>query len=464
MPKSLLPFFLVFGSVIPAFAQPVGWDSVLPIVVTEQSETTLSGYQLRMVIDTSAMAPGAADLRFGADEAGSQLLDYWIESGAGTASTAVWVKLPTLPASESLKVYMFSGNSLALSASTVNVFDFTNTSANSATNQVSGGSTGGVGNSQRGFRFSPLQDVLLTDFGKNEPSGTARYVTLFDASSQAILVQTVVSGPATSYSYQAVPQPMWLRAGTEYVLQIYQDASDGYYFSSTGQLNPLLQYFDMPYCNNCTKDTFPTSALNNLLYGYVDFLFRTRQLVTTEPAYLLNAFIVSADVNPVGTGTVACTSPVALNASSTCTANPATGYRLAGFGGDCTGMTCDLVNIQADKSVAANFVPLEFTIAGSVSPNGSGVISCVSPVNYGQTATCTATANPGHVFAGFTGDCTGMSCSLTDVQSDKEVIANFNALSPLAPQAIPSLSEWSLLFLGLLIAAGSARRIRSLKR
>lgn len=350
-----LSMVAILGGAGIASAQPAGWTQATPILVTEQSGATLTGYQLRMAIDTSAMAAGAADLRFGADAAGSTLLDYWIESGAGTASTVVWVKLPTLPASGTLTIYMFSGNAAAASASTINVFDFTSNLANSATNQVSNFNAGGVPDSQRGFRFTPLQDVLLTDFGKNEPNGSTRYVTLFDFSTQAILAQTQVSGPAGSYTYQTLPQPVWLQAGVQYLLEIHQGSNDGYYFGAGPQINPLLQYLDMRYCNNCTQDTFPTNTLPGIHYGYVDFLFRTRQQATPEPSYLINAFTVIGSVNPAGAGTISCTSPVIYNGDSICTASSNPGYVFTGFGGDCAGMTCNLTNITSNKVVTATF-------------------------------------------------------------------------------------------------------------
>ena len=184
----------LLGVSLPAAAQPVGWSQAIPIAITENSATASTGYQMRFVLDTSAMAPNAADLRFGADAAGVTLLDYWIESGAGTASTVVWVKLPALAASGTLTIYMFSGNPAAVTASTVNVFDFTDTTTNSATNQVATGGSGGATLSQRGFRFTPNEDVLLTQFGKREPNGTTRYITLFDFATQAIVAQQQISG------------------------------------------------------------------------------------------------------------------------------------------------------------------------------------------------------------------------------------------------------------------------------
>ena len=107
-----------------------------PFGVQENSGATLSNYQLRMTLDTASMVgagqlrPDAADLRFGVDSAGATLMDYYIESGVNTASTVVWVKLPSLPASTTTAFFLFGGNPAASSTSTLNVFDFVSPLAN----------------------------------------------------------------------------------------------------------------------------------------------------------------------------------------------------------------------------------------------------------------------------------------------------------------------------------------------
>jgi hypothetical protein len=272
-----------------ARANPPGWSTGIPITITEGSGTDLTGYQVRLVIDTASiiaagnMDPNGNDVRFATDFEGTGTVPYWIESGINTASTVVWIKVPLLPASTNTGVWLFSGNAAATSESTLDVFGFTSDHDNSATYQVSGASTGGVTESQRGFRFSPNEDVLLTHFGKNEPNGSARYITLFDFNSQAILTQMQVSGPPAQYSYAALAQPIWLTQNTQYLLEMYQGSSDGYYFGAAPQMNPLMTYYDMRYCNACTETTFPTNFLNGIHYGYSDFLFRTRQHASVEP-------------------------------------------------------------------------------------------------------------------------------------------------------------------------------------
>ena len=50
---------------------------------------------------------------------GAFLLNYWIESGINTNSTNVWVKVPFIPASDSVIIYLFYGNPSATTTSSV---------------------------------------------------------------------------------------------------------------------------------------------------------------------------------------------------------------------------------------------------------------------------------------------------------------------------------------------------------
>lgn len=253
-----------------AQAQPAGWTQASPFNITESSGATLTDYQIRLVLDTASMVTAgqlqadAADLRFGTAASGGTLMDYYIERGVNTASTVVWVKVPTIPALATTAFFIFSGNPAATSASTVNTFDYTDAVANSATQQVVVGQPGGVTNSQRGFRFKPNQDILVTDFGKYEPSGTTRYLTLFDVATQAKLAQQQVSGPANTYTYAQLAQPLMLTKDTEYIMEIYQGASDGYYFGSSTQINPVLTYLACAIAMAARKTRFPptTSTLS----------------------------------------------------------------------------------------------------------------------------------------------------------------------------------------------------------
>ncbi len=287
MKKKLLFIFFAFLA-INASAQLAGWSYYQNFQVTENSGNNLYNYQLRLSINTatpignSQMLASGADIRFGKNCQGTVLYNYWIESGLNTANTIIWVKIDTLLANTTENLFMYYGNNAAAAASAVNG---TFIGPHSSTDSVATGNAGGATNSQRGFRFAPNEDILVTSFGKREPNGTTRYVTLFNFSSQAIITQTQVSGPAAQYSYGPLASPLWLTQGTQYLLELYQGASDGYYFGTSSQIGQHLTYFDMRYCNSCTQNTFPTLSLSNYHYGYPDLWYYTKRTVSPAPTY-----------------------------------------------------------------------------------------------------------------------------------------------------------------------------------
>lgn len=60
------------------------------------------------------------------------------------------------------------------------------------------------------------------------------------------------------------------------------------------------------------------------------------------------------------------------------------------------------------------------------SPPAGGTVTCTpSSVVSGGSSTCTASANAGYAFAGFSGDCTGTTCVLSNVTAAKSVTATF---------------------------------------
>jgi hypothetical protein len=282
-------YFIAFGVVclaLAAAAQPAGWNYTVPYQITNNTAALVTNYQVMLTLNTQTpiaanqMQATGNDIRFGKDCAGNTLYNYWIESGINTASTVIWVKIDSLAASGSRTFYLFYGNASASAVSGIpGVFQ----GPMSSTDSISGANTGGVANSQRGFRFSPTEDILVTSFGKNEPTGTTRYVTLFNFSTQAILAQTQVPGPAAQYAYANITSPIWLTSGTQYLLEIYQGAGDGYYFGAAPQVGQQIVYYDMRYCNSCTQNTFPTSSLGGMHYGYVDLLYWRKKNISPAP-------------------------------------------------------------------------------------------------------------------------------------------------------------------------------------
>ncbi|MCW3071702.1 MAG: hypothetical protein JWO44_1592 [Bacteroidetes bacterium] len=314
--KYVLLSICFMAAIFTTLAQPAGWLHTLPVTVTNNTGSAVYNYQLQLTVNTQTpvtngeMQASGADIRFGKNCAGTTLFSYWIESGMNTASTVIWVKIDTLPANGTIPLYMFYGNPVAGSLSSIpSVF----VGPNSATDSVSGANTGGVGDSQRGFRFSSNQDILVTDFGKNEPTGSTRYITLFDFTTQAILRQAQVTGPAAQYDYSNIGNPIWLTQGTQYLVEIFQASADGYYFGAAPQAGAEITYYDMRYCNGCSQNSFPTNTLGGMHYGYVDFWYYTKTTLSSAPTVSVG-FPVTLNTTASGAQTICSGSATTLSA------------------------------------------------------------------------------------------------------------------------------------------------------
>lgn len=276
---------------IAAYSQPLGWGFIRSITVSNSATVAAVNYQLKLIVNTQTiitanqMQATGNDIRFGKNCTGTTLYNYWLESGINTPTTTIWVKIDTIPANGTRTFFMYHGNSTVTAVSSIpNVFS----GPNSSTDSVASGSSGGAVNSQRGFRFTPTEDLLVTHFGKREPNGTPRTVTLFDFTTQAIVAQGTVTGAAAQYNYNPLNAPIWMAGGTQYILSLYQGPTDGYYFGTSSQIGQHMTYGDMRYCNSCAANTFPTSILTNFHYGYPDLWYFTRNNISPAPTYTFN--------------------------------------------------------------------------------------------------------------------------------------------------------------------------------
>lgn len=67
-----------------------------------------------------------------------------------------------------------------------------------------------------------------------------------------------------------------------------------------------------------------------------------------------------------------------------------------------------------------------YAISATASPIAGGTASCTpNPVSHGGASACSALPAAGYVFAGWTGDCDGQACNLSNVTADRSVTANF---------------------------------------
>lgn len=421
--KNIFTLLLFITLSSKAFAQLPGYPNMQAVTVNNTSTTTAINYQLKLTINTQTliaatqMLTSGDDIRFLKTCNGPTLYNYWIEGGINTPTTTIWVKIDTINAGSSRTFMMAYGNPTATAVSSIPlVFNF----AGSSTDSVASGGAGGSTNSQRGFRFSPNTDILVTSFGKREPNGTTRYVTLFDNTSTSIIAQQQVSGPAAAYSYSALPNPLWLTQGTQYVLQLFQGAADGYYFGTSSQIDPRLTYFDMLYCNSCTQNTFPTNALTAYHYGYADFLFYYKNIVSPIPTYSINPtalpnLVITAPSFSICSGaslnlSVSGASTYTWNSGATTTSisvtpTITTSYSVSGTLNTCVSSKTISVAVNSTPTVTTNSGSICLGESFTITPSGastysySGGVSVVSPtitstytVTGTNTVACSATA------------------------------------------------------------------------
>ncbi|MGB9895408.1 MAG: DUF2341 domain-containing protein [Thermoproteota archaeon] len=100
-----------------------GYKYRRPITIDNtKNPNSLANYQVLVTLDTASLISAGkirsdcGDIRF-TDSDGSTLLNYWIESGVNTASTRIWVKVPSIPASSTKTIYIYYGNPTATSIS-----------------------------------------------------------------------------------------------------------------------------------------------------------------------------------------------------------------------------------------------------------------------------------------------------------------------------------------------------------
>ena len=196
--------------------------------------------------------------------------------------------------------------------------------------------------------------------------------------------------------------------------------------SSTCTADPETGYSFSSWGGDCSGTTGTSCTLNDV-----------QSAKSVSATFSLNSYPITATASPSEGGSVSCTpNPVDHGTSSTCTADPETGYSFSAWGGDCSGTTgtsCTLSDVQSAKSVTATFSLNSYPITETANPSEGGSVSCTpNPVDHGTSSTCTANPETGYSFSSWGGDCsgtTGTSCTLNDVQSAKSVSATFRTLA-----------------------------------
>ena len=94
----------------------VSWTKRKRIAIENNAASSHTNISVKIVVDYDGdMQSDFDDLRF-TDSTGTTSISYWVEESIASASSTVWVEVPSLPASDSAIIYMYYGNNGASSA------------------------------------------------------------------------------------------------------------------------------------------------------------------------------------------------------------------------------------------------------------------------------------------------------------------------------------------------------------
>ncbi|MFP8882104.1 MAG: DUF2341 domain-containing protein, partial [Myxococcota bacterium] len=122
-----IPIFLLFAAICAAPASQAlqwfgsDWSYVKRILIDNIGGSALVDHQVRIVLgasfDFSLARSGGEDIRITTNDGGTPV-SFWIESWDASAEEAVlWAKVPTIPAGESVELFLYYGNPEAASGS-----------------------------------------------------------------------------------------------------------------------------------------------------------------------------------------------------------------------------------------------------------------------------------------------------------------------------------------------------------
>jgi hypothetical protein len=144
---------------------------------------------------------------------------------------------------------------------------------------------------------------------------------------------------------------------------------------------------------------------------------------------------ITSDPTGIACGS-ACSGTYASGTALTLTATPGAGSTFAGWSGGCTGTAPCTVTLNGDRNVTAGFTTQAALTVVKAGP-GSGTVrsatagiecgaDCAETYQSGTVVTLTADADPGAVFAGWSGaGCTGTAACTVTLQAAATVTATF---------------------------------------
>ncbi len=177
----------------------------------------------------------------------------------------------------------------------------------------------------------------------------------------------------------------------------------------------------------------------------------TMSVDRTVTATFQKTYDLTATKSGTGGGTIT-SAPAGIDCGATCTATfdagtaitltgiPDATSTFTGWGAPCAGNGPCSFTLNSDMTVNADFARVRHVLtvvktgagSGTVTSSPSGIncgVTCAASFDTGTVVTLTATADATSVFAGWGGDCAGMTCVVT-LGVDRNVTAQFDGAAP----------------------------------
>jgi len=195
-----------------------------------------------------------------------------------------------------------------------------------------------------------------------------------------------------------------------------------------------------------TGQSVTVTAVANTGYGFISWT-EGGTVVSTNASYsfIINSnktlvanfvlqYSVTTSSNPTAGGTTSGGGSYTFGQSVTVTATANSGYNFVNWTEGSTVLSSNAsyaFTITSNKTLVANFTPIQYTVTTSSSPTAGGTTSGGGTYNSGQSVTVTATANSGYTFANWTEGSTVISTNASytfSISSNRTLIANFTTL------------------------------------
>lgn len=249
----------------------------------------------------------------------------------------------------------------------------------------------------------------------------------------------VTSQETTNTSYDTMNVTLLLASGGSVPLATYSEADRG--ANQPGNPYYIQRSFDVTgYRGQGVKIYFDATTDSSL-----PTIFRIDDLSLSATIPSTQNYTITTSSSPSNGGTTSGGGTFAGGTSHTVTATVNSGYTFTNWtenGNVVSNSASYTFTLNSNRTLAANFTPITYSIATSSSPSNGGTTTGGGTFAAGTSQTVTATANSGYTFSNWTesGNVVSASSSYTfTLNSNRTLVANFAVINyTITTSSLPS--------------------------